>query len=77
MTVWTQIRLLLKEQTDLGSLCLLLYLVSNVRQLFAADNKNRQHFQMHFYLLLMGCHDWFLHICFFLKMGEPVILIGS
>ena len=25
-------------------------LVSNVRQLFAADNFSRQHFQMHFFL---------------------------
>ena len=30
--------------------CLLLYFVSNARQLFAADDFNRRHFQMHFFL---------------------------
>ena len=34
----------------LGPRCLLLYFVSNVRQLFAADGFSRQHFQMHFFL---------------------------
>ena len=28
--------------------------VSNVRQLFAADDFNRRHFQMHFFLALKG-----------------------
>ena len=38
-TVWTQIRLLLWEQSVLGPRCLLLYLIyRNVRQLFAADD---------------------------------------
>ena len=30
----------------------ILKLVSNVRQLFAADNFSRRHFQMHFFLAL-------------------------
>ena len=39
------------DQTVLGPRCLLLYLiVSNVRQLFAADDFSRRHFQMHFFL---------------------------
>ena len=51
-TVWTQIRLLLLEQSVLGPRCLLLYLIrSNARQLFAADDFSRQHFQMHFYVI--------------------------
>ena len=49
-TVWAQIRLL-QEQSDLGSHCLLLYLIlSNVRQIFAANDFSRRHFQMHFFL---------------------------
>ena len=32
--------------------CLLLYLIVNIRQLFAADDFSRQHFQMHFFLTL-------------------------
>ena len=39
------------DQTVLGPRCLLLYLfVSNVRQLFAADDFSRRQFQMHFFL---------------------------
>ena len=47
-TVWTQIRL----QSVLGPCCLLLYLICqlNVRQLFAADDFSRRHFQMHIFL---------------------------
>ena len=30
----------------------ILILISNVRQLFAADDFSRQHFQMHFFLAL-------------------------
>ena len=37
-------------QSVLGSRCFLLYLlVSYVRQLFAADDCSRRHFQMHFF----------------------------
>ena len=32
------------------AVCFHTELVSNVRQLFAADNISRQHFQMHFFL---------------------------
>ena len=40
-----------KEQSVLGPHCLLLYsFVSNVRQLFAADDFSRRHFQMHIFL---------------------------
>ena len=47
--VWTQIRLLLLEQSVLGPRCFLLYLIrQNVRQLFAADDFSRRHFQMFF-----------------------------
>ena len=36
---------------SLGPHCLLLYLICrNVRQLFAADDFSRRHFQMHFFL---------------------------
>ena len=39
------------EQSVLGPHCLLLYLnVSNVRQLFAADDFSRKKNQMHFFL---------------------------
>ena len=40
-TAWTQFRLLL--------FAYILKLVSNVRQLFAADDFSRRHFQMHFF----------------------------
>ena len=49
-TMWTQIILLFKEQSDLGSPCLLLYFVSNARQLFAADDFSRCHFSDAFFL---------------------------
>ena len=41
----------LYEQSVLGPHCLLLYLIyiSKVRQLFAADDFNRRHFQTHFF----------------------------
>ena len=40
-----------QEQSVLGPCYLLLYLfVSNVWQLFAADDFSRRHFQMHFFL---------------------------
>ena len=32
------------------AVCFYTYLVSNVRQLFAADDFSRRHFQMHFFL---------------------------
>ena len=31
------------------AVCFYTYLVGNVRQLFAADDLSRQHFQMHFF----------------------------
>ena len=33
--------------------CLLLYLISNVRQLFVADDYSRRQFQMHFFLVAL------------------------
>ena len=46
----TQIKPLLQEQSVLGPRFLLQNLVSNVRQLSAADDFSRRHFQMHFFL---------------------------
>ena len=40
----------IKEQSDLGPHCFYIQFVSNVRQLFAADDFSRRHFQMHFFL---------------------------
>ena len=46
-------QMLLLEQSDLGPPCLHLYLmVSNVRQLFAADDFSRRHFSDAFILAL-------------------------
>ena len=39
------------DQTVLGPRCLHTLLVSNVRQLFAANDFSRRHFQMHFFSL--------------------------
>ena len=34
------------------TVCFSIQLVNNVRQLFAADDSSRRHFQMHFFLAL-------------------------
>ena len=50
-TVWTQIRLLLRSSLFwVHAICFYTLFVSNVRQLFAADNFSRRHFQMFFFL---------------------------
>ena len=60
-TVWTQIR------SVLGPRCLLLYLICQyARQLFAADNFSRQHFQMRFFLGVLRVN--------FLPLGKFLML---
>ena len=50
-TVWRQIRLLLWSSLFwVHTVYFYLKFVSNVRQLFAADDFSRRHFQMHFFL---------------------------
>ena len=50
-TVWTQIRLLLRSSLFwVQAVCFYTLFVTNVRQLFAADDFSRRHFQMHFFL---------------------------
>ena len=50
-TVWTQIILLLYRSSLfwVHAVCFYTYFVSNARQLFAADDFSRLHFQMHFF----------------------------
>ena len=42
------------QTAPIGAVCSgsMLFAVSNARQLFAADNFSRRHFQMHFFLAL-------------------------
>ena len=48
------------------AVCFFTELVSNVRQLFAADDFSRRNFQMHFFLALKGLSS-FTGIIFFLQ----------
>ena len=61
------------EQSVLGPRCLLLYfLVSNVRQLFAADDFTRRHFQMIFFLgaLMLNC----MYTCIMLELSNLIYI---
>ena len=58
----------------------ILNFVSNYRQLFAADNFSRQHFQMHFFLGPLGANTLFSRTRLFFKLfkwynsfGLPVL----
>ena len=50
-TMWTQIRLLRAVCSGSILFASILKFVSNVRQLFAADDFSRRHFQRHFFLV--------------------------
>ena len=53
-TVWTQIRLLLEEQSDQGSHCLPVKIGLKCLLEYSADNINRRHFQMQVFLAVSG-----------------------
>ena len=56
------------QTAPIGAVCSLstlfasiLNFVSNVRQLFAADDFSRRHFQMHFFLALLGLTHYIVY----------------
>ena len=56
------------------TVCFYTLFVSNVRQLFAADDFSRRHFQMHFFLGALSYHSFSQQTMIYL-IGHVVLLI--